>query len=141
MKMSKEYAREHKRKQRLNTVFKETELERNRAWAALNADKISQQKKEYYLANKEELKKAKQKRYVERRNRIVSWGTELTSLVYAEAYDLIEKRNKITGIQWSIDHIIPIKGKTVSGLDVWNNLQVIPLSENKRKHNSYEACP
>jgi len=141
MKMSKEYARENKRKQRLNPVFKETELERNRAWAALNADKISQQKKEYYLANKEELKKAKRQRYVERRNRIVSWDAELTSLVYAEAYDLIEKRNKITGIQWSVDHIIPIKGKTVSGLDVWNNLQVIPLSENKRKHNSYEDCP
>lgn len=141
MKMSKEYAREHKRKQRLNPVFKEAELERKRAGAALNADKISQQKKEYYIANKEELKKAKRKQYVERRNRIVSWGAELTSLVYAEAYDLIEKRNKITGIQWSIDHIIPIKGKTVSGLDVWNNLQVIPLSENKRKHNSYEAYP
>ena len=141
MKMSKEYAREHKRKQRLNPVFKETELERNRAWAALNTDKISQQKKEYYLANKEELKKAKRQRYVERRNRIVSWDAELTSLVYAEAYDLIEKRNKITGIQWSVDHIVPIKGKTVSGLDVWNNLQVIPLSENKRKHNSYEDCP
>lgn len=141
MKMSKEYAREHKRKQRLNPVFKETELERNRAWAALNADKISQQKKEYYLANKEELKKAKRQQYVERRTRIVSWDAELTSLVYDEAYDLIEKRNKITGIQWSVDHIIPIKGKTVSGLDVWNNLQVIPLSENKRKHNSYEDCP
>jgi hypothetical protein len=141
MKMSKEYAKEHKRKQRLNPVFKETELERNRAWAALNADKISQQKKEYYLANKEELKKAKRQQYVERRTRIVSWDAELTSLVYDEAYDLIEKRNKITGIQWSVDHIIPIKGKTVSGLDVWNNLQVIPLSENKRKHNSYEDCP
>jgi hypothetical protein len=141
MKMSKEYAREHKRKQRLNPIFKEKELERNRAWTALNADKISQQKKEYYLANKEELKKAKRQQYLERRNRIVSWDAELTSLVYAEAYDLIEKRNKITGIQWSIDHIIPIKGKTVSGLDVWNNLQVIPLSENKRKHNSYEDCP
>ena len=69
---------------------------------------------------------------------MVDWEQELTSLVKAEARDLVKKRKKETGIDWSVDHEIPIKGKTVSGLDVWNNLQVIPLVENKRKHNNYE---
>lgn len=141
MKMSKEYAREWKRKQRLDPEFKEKELERNRQWAETHADSISKQKKEYYLVNKEELKVAKRARYVERRKRIVKWDKELTSLVYAEAEDLIQLRKEATGFQWSVDHVIPLKGKTVSGLDVWNNLQVIPLSENKRKYNSYEDRP
>jgi hypothetical protein len=141
MKMSKEYAREWKRKQRLAPVFKEKELERNRQWTEAHADSISKQKKKYYLVNKEELKVAKRVRYVERRKRIVQWDKELTSLVYAEAKNLVELRKAITGFKWSVDHIIPLKGKTVSGLDVWNNLQVIPLRENKRKYNSYEDCP
>lgn len=141
MKMSKEYAREWKRKQRLDPEFKEKELERNRQWAETHADSISKQKKEYYSVNKEELKVAKRARYVERRKRIVKWDKELTSLVYAEAEDLIQLRKEATRFQWSVDHVIPLKGKTVSGLDVWNNLQVIPLSENKRKYNSYEDRP
>ena len=141
MKMSKEYTREWKRKQRLNPEFKEKELERNRQWAETHADSISKQKKKYYLVNKEELKVAKRARYIERRKRIVKWDKELTSLVYTEAEDLIQLRKEATGFQWSVDHVIPLKGKTVSGLDVWNNLQVIPLSENKRKYNSYEDRP
>lgn len=141
MKTSKEYARDWKRKQRLDPVFKEKELERNRQWSERNASYISQQKKKYYLANKENLKVAKRKRYVERRQRIVKWDTELTELVYTEAADLIAKRKETTGFQWSVDHVVPLKGKLVSGLDVWNNIQVIPLSENKRKYNSYEDCP
>lgn len=141
MKMSKEYARERKRKQRLDPAFKEKELERNRQWAETHADSISKQKKEYYLVNKKELKVAKRARYVERRKRIMQWDKELTSLVYTEAEDLIQLRKAATRFQWSVDHIIPLKGKTVSGLDVWNNIQVIPLSENKRKYNSYEDCP
>lgn len=141
MKTSKEYAREWKRKQRLDPAFKEKELERNRQWAEAHAVSISKQKKEYYLVNKEELKAAKRIRYIDRRKRIVQWDKELTALVYTEAKDLMQLRKKATGFQWSVDHVIPFKGKIVSGLDVWNNLQVIPLSENKRKYNSYEGCP
>jgi hypothetical protein len=140
MKMSKEYSREWKRKKRLNDDFRNRELERNREWRLKNSDSVSKQKKEYYEQNKEKIKQRKRELYRERRERIVSWEQELTSLVKAEAKDLVKKRQKETGLVWSVDHIIPIKGKNVSGLDVWNNLQVIPLSENKRKHNSYEDC-
>jgi hypothetical protein len=140
MKMSKEYAREWKRKQRQDENFRELERKRNREYAAKNTESISKQKKEYYEQNKEQIKKRKRELYLERRKRMVEWEQELTSLVKAEAKDLVKKRKEETGVDWSIDHKIPIKGKTVSGLDVWNNLQVIPLSENKRKHNNYEDC-
>lgn len=138
MKMSKEYAREYKRKQRLDEEFKKLEYARNREWREKNSAAISEQKKEYYEKNKEQLKKRKRELYDERKKRRVKWDQELTSFVKEEARKLIEQRKKETGIEWSIDHIIPIKGKNVSGLDVWNNLQVIPLLENKRKHNNYE---
>lgn len=68
-------------------------------------------------------------------NRLVKWDEELTELVCKEAHHLARLRDKATGIKWSVDHIVPISGKEVSGLHTWNNLQVIPMQQNRLKHN------
>lgn len=67
----------------------------------------------------------------------VKWDLELTEFAYKEAHHLRKLRNATTGIEWHVDHIIPLKGKHVCGLHVWNNFAVIPKVENLRKGNKY----
>lgn len=54
-----------------------------------------------------------------------------------EAYDIARRRTEVTGIQWEVDHIVPINGKTVSGLHVEHNLQVITREANRTKGNRH----
>ena len=60
---------------------------------------------------------------------------ELTELVIKEAHNVRKLRNACTGIEWHVDHVIPLKGVDVCGLHIWSNFAVIPKVENLRKGN------
>lgn len=54
-----------------------------------------------------------------------------------EIYDLARLRTSMTGIEWHVDHMIPIRGINVSGLHTHENLRVILGKENIEKGNHY----
>lgn len=56
---------------------------------------------------------------------------EMIVTMYKEARAL----SLTTGIKHHVDHVIPLRGKLVSGLHVETNLRVITASENQHKHN------
>jgi hypothetical protein len=52
-----------------------------------------------------------------------------------EAYRLAKLRSEITGFQWQVDHIVPLKHELVCGLHCEKNMNVIPAIENISKGN------
>lgn len=65
-----------------------------------------------------------------------AWANrEAMETIYARAAEL----SLDTGIQHDVDHIIPLLGKSVCGLHVEDNLQIIPHVDNLRKGNRHAA--
>jgi hypothetical protein len=75
-----------------------------------------------------------------KRMRSPKWLTADEKWMIAQAYELAALRTKMFGFPWHVDHVIPLQGKTVSGLHTPYNLQVIPGAENIRKSNIFEAA-
>lgn len=54
-----------------------------------------------------------------------------------EYYTLRDKMTELHGVDYHVDHIVPLQGEKVSGFHVWYNLQVMTGSENDSKGNSF----
>jgi len=69
------------------------------------------------------------------RQRTPKWLTADDRWIIRETYELAALRTKMFGFSWHVDHVIPLQGKSVSGLHVPENLKVIPGVENIKKKN------
>ena len=72
--------------------------------------------------------------FAKRQNRLPPWITKQHLRQMEEVYKQAEALQKKSGIRMAVDHIVPFKGKTVCGLHVPWNLQVIGFSDNCSKH-------
>jgi hypothetical protein len=90
--------------------------------------------KQHYLANKAHYIAKGAKRRATKVSATPGWA-DLKAI--RQIYQLAEKLSLSTGVKHNVDHVIPLRGKKVSGLHVENNLQVIPERENKSKANKF----
>lgn len=122
----------------------------NRTQYTKHGAKIADGVREYYAANREVVT-ARQRAY-QRNNlhvyaaikarrkaaelrRTPAWLTEDDLWMISQAYEIAAVRTKMFGFSWHVDHVLPLQGKTVSGLHTPLNLQVIPGVDNVRKGN------
>lgn len=98
---------------------KDRQVKYNRTYKAKHREKVLEQNRIYAS-----LLRAKR---VKRRAMPVWADRAAIKLVYSKAREL----------GWTVDHIVPLQSKTVCGLHVWHNLQVMDSQLNKSKSNRY----
>lgn len=97
-------------------------------WANANREKVNKANAKWSKENRATKNYQEAMRRAAKLNATPSWLSEEQKSEIKKIYD-----NCPTG--QNVDHIMPLRGKTLSGLHVPWNLQYLPDSENKRKGN------
>jgi hypothetical protein len=106
-----------------------------KAWREDNAERYAKFFVEHREANRGAYNAKWMAREVGKKMRTPKWLTESDWLAIKCKYQVAAMLNKHGVEKWDVDHIIPLNGKTVSGLHVPWNLQVITAKQNKIKGN------
>lgn len=109
-------------------------LQLDRQWASRNRPKLRELGKAYRQAFPDKHAARQGRRRAAKMQATPPWATQF---YIDEAYHLAKLRTLATGFEWHVDHVVPLKGKTVCGLHVESNLAVIPGRENNSKSNRY----
>lgn len=155
---SKAKEHHHKNRDHQNRVSRQWRLNnlehvsrQKKGYYQRNAEAILEQKRDYYRRNTEAIKKkvakhaknnrdaynARAAKYRATKLRATPPWADLDKI--KEVYTEAQRLTKLLGIEMQVDHIVPLKGKLVSGLHVHDNLQILTYVENGRKTNKFEV--
>ena len=100
-------------------------------------EKTNQYKKEWKKRNVGRVNASTAARKGRIRLATPKWLTDAQNLEIFAIYEESARLTRDTGITHHVDHIVPIRGKNVSGLHVPWNLQILTADENYMKNNKF----
>jgi hypothetical protein len=147
----KAYAKSHPEKFRQSSAaWKARNQEHVKAYAEKTRAAKSEYHRKWYAENLED-KRAKNRKWAkdnpakhlaicaQRRAAKLSACPQWADLkVIDEIYAEANRLTRETGIKHEVDHVIPLQGKTVCGLHVETNLQILVAAENRSKGARFE---
>lgn len=136
-------------KKRLDKDYAKRHKDRIKIYKSRNKEKFSNNRKLYYLNNLEKERKnhsiwckenkAKCAGYTRKRDFYKNKAILLLSSLHLQQIDAFYtsalRLTELTGIKHEVDHIVPLKGKDVTGLHVPWNLQILTAIDNRKKGN------
>lgn len=131
---------------------REQELERRRLNYQTNIDYRKRQMYEYRRSRKAEQAARRRRHYQNNKAQYIAdvrartFQKKLAMPAWADRdaiasfYLEAARVTRETGVSHHVDHVIPLRGKTVCGLHVETNLQILPASVNMAKRNCLLQC-
>ena len=104
----------------------------------INKEKLKLKDATYRKTHPHKINARTRKRHAAKLNRTPPWLAMEDIQRMERIYEVAALCTKMSGFAWHVDHIVPLQGKTVSGLHVPWNLQIIPAKLNYAKHNKFE---
>lgn len=149
----KQYKLDWERKRRLDPAYRAKRNAYQSAWKKANREKLREGDRvrgARWRALNPELSRAKSRRYKATHpeaNRI-SWAIRQQRLKnqcpawadlgkIKDAHREARRLTETTGIPHEVDHVLPLRGRTVSGLHVHGNLRVVSQHANRVKSNKH----
>lgn len=118
---------------------KESARLRSQQWRKDNPERVKENNhhhsKRHYQENKEKYFFKASLRELRVRRATPKWAN--LDDIY-KVYQLCKKISKTTGVPHEVDHAIPLQGKDVCGLHVFQNLQIVPQKHNRQKSNTWK---
>jgi hypothetical protein len=125
--------RENKAEYFSREEVKEASRQRTKRWVAENKEKKIEYDEKWKEENRPKIRGYKAKRRAKERQATPPWLTKEHYAAILSVYEEAERLTAETGVQHQVDHIVPLSGKTVSGLHVPWNLRAITAEENQRR--------
>jgi len=135
-----------------NQENKEAIAERHKKYNQENKEALAEYFKKYNQENKEALRGYRKKylqkypdknnakgakRRARKLNATPPWLTDRHYKDIRNIYAKAIRKSKRDGVKYHVDHVVPLRGKDVSGLHVPWNLQILTAEENLSKSNRY----